>query len=41
MKGSPEVNTKQNSSMQRQNMLLGKSLQVGNFMRYGKLDEKK
>ena len=28
---SPEVNTQQNSSMQRQNILFGKSLQVGNF----------
>ena len=39
--GSPEVNTQQNSSMQRQDILFGKSLQAGNFMRHGKFGEKK
>ena len=38
--GSQDVNTQQNSSMQRQDILFGKSLQVGNFMRHGKFDKK-
>ena len=41
MGGSPDVNTQQNSSMQRQDMLFGKRLEVGNFMRHGKFGEKK
>ena len=39
--GSQDVNTQQNSSMQRQDILFGKSLQVGNFMRHGKFGKEK